>query len=221
MTAAASPSPRWLLALHSSSDLLGLGLQPLGRADPPELAVFPGGRDLSSGLLVALEQLLPAAAWPSLGRLAVATGPGGFTGTRLTVTLARTLAQQLGIPLDGVGSFHLMAERLLASDPSQETGPLALVQELPRHGWVAGLYGPDSSAPGGVAELRVPRLYRTEDDLEEAMGAARRHPAVAQVPHDVAHLLRHSQAAALAQRPGPWQPVLPLYPTSPVEGGHR
>ncbi len=219
MNAAASQSRRWVLALHSSSDLLGVGLQPLGQADPPELAVFPGGRDLSSGLLVALEQVLPAAAWPSLARVAVATGPGGFTGTRLSVTLARTLAQQLGIPLDGVGSFHLVAERLLAGDLSQPTGPLALVQELPRHGWVAGLYGPDPSAPGGVAELRVPRLYRSEADLEEAMGAAPRHPAVALVPQDVEHLLRHAQASAVAERPGPWQPVLPLYPTSPVEGG--
>ena len=114
MTTAALDSCRWLLALHSSSDLLGVGLQPLGRAEGPVLAVFPGGRDLSAGLLGALEQVLPAAAWPSLGRLAVAIGPGGFTGTRLTVTRARTLAQQLGIPLYGGGSFQLMAQRLLA-----------------------------------------------------------------------------------------------------------
>ena len=219
MTTAAPGSGRWLLALHSSSDLLGVGLQPLGQAEEPVLAVFPGGRDLSTGLLSALEQVLPAASWPSLGRLAVAIGPGGFTGTRLTVTLARTLAQQLGLPLDGVGSFHLMAQRVLAGDPSPGSGPIALVQELPRHGWVAGLYGLDAWVPGGVAEVMVPRLYRSEADLEEAMGAAPQHPAVAVMPQDVEQLLRHSQAAALAQRPGPWQPVLPLYPTSPVEVG--
>ena len=219
MTTPVPESSRWLLALHSSSELLGVGLQRLGQAEEPVLAVFPGGRDLSSGLLGALEQVLPAAAWPSLGRLAVAIGPGGFTGTRLTVTLARTLAQQLAIPLDGVGSFQLMAQRLLASDPSPGSGPVALVQELPRHGWVAGLYGLDVLAPGGVAELKVPRLYRSEADLEAAMDLAPQHPAVALVPEDVEQLLRHSQAAALGQRPGPWQPVLPLYPTSPVEVG--
>jgi tRNA A37 threonylcarbamoyladenosine modification protein TsaB len=151
--------------------------------------------------------------------LAVAIGPGGFTGTRLTVTLARTLAQQLGIPLDGVSSFHLMAQRVLAGGQSPGSAPVALVQALPRHGWVAGLYRRDALAPGGVAEVMIPRLYRSEAELEEAMGGAPQHPAVALVPQDVEQLLRHSQAAALAQRPGPWQPVLPLYPTSPVEVG--
>jgi len=220
MTTAAPDPRRWLLALHSSSDLLGVGLQPLGQAEAPVLAVFPGGRDLSAGLFGALEQVLPAAAWPSLGRLAVAIGPGGFTGTRLTVTVARTLAQQLGIPLDGVGSFQLIAQRLLAGDQSPGCGRVALVQELPRHGWVAGLYGLDALAPGGVAEVKVPRLYRSEADLEEAMGATRQHPALALVPQDVEQLLGYSQAAALDQRPGAWQSVLPLYPTSPVEVGH-
>jgi len=219
MTTPAPQSCRWLLALHSTSELLGVGLQPLGQSEGPELAIFPGGRDLSSGLLGALEQVLPAASWPSLGRLAVAIGPGGFTGTRLTVTLARTLAQQLGIPLDGVSSFHLMAQRVLAGGQSPGSAPVALVQALPRHGWVAGLYRRDALAPGGVAEVMIPRLYRSEAELEEAMGGAPQHPAVALVPQDVEQLLRHSQAAALAQRPGPWQPVLPLYPTSPVEVG--
>lgn len=219
MTTAAPDSRRWLLALHSCSDLLGVGLQPLGQTEGSVLAIFPGGRDLSSGLFGAIEQVLPAAAWPSLGRLAVAIGPGGFTGTRLTVTLARTLAQQLGIPLDGVGSFQLIAQRVLAGHQSPGSAPVALVQELPRHGLVAGLYGLDALAPGGVAEVKIPRLYRNEADLEEAMGAALRHPAVALVPQDVEQLLRHSQAAALAQKPGPWQSVLPIYPTSPVEVG--
>jgi hypothetical protein len=35
---------------------------------------------------------------------------------------------------------------------------------------------------------------------------------------DTAELLALGQAAAAAQLPGPWAPVLPLYPTSPVEG---
>jgi hypothetical protein len=35
---------------------------------------------------------------------------------------------------------------------------------------------------------------------------------------DVLQLLQLGQRAAAAQLPGPWQPVLPLYPTSPVDG---
>ena len=113
---AAAIQPGWLLALHSSTDTLGLALQgpyALGEEPPaPLLAAFPLGRALSNQLLDCVEALLPAARWPQLGRLAVATGPGGFTGTRLTVVLARTLAQQLGLPLDGVSSFQLIANTL-------------------------------------------------------------------------------------------------------------
>jgi len=226
---------RWLLALHSSGENLGVGLQPLGDAGaPPRLAVFPLGRSLANGLLESVESVLPASAWPQLGRLAVATGPGGFTGTRLTLALARTLAQQLGLPLDGVGSFTLMAKRWLGGGVGggSEGGeaPFWLVQELPRRGLVAGLYGPDPAQPAAALEISAPRLYRGDAALVEAeavllasgpgAGAAspslRRCPAEVLLPEDVAQLLRSSQAAAAAGVPAPWSPVLPLYPTSPV-----
>ncbi|MDM7952470.1 MAG: tRNA (adenosine(37)-N6)-threonylcarbamoyltransferase complex dimerization subunit type 1 TsaB [Cyanobium sp. CZS 25K] len=205
---------RWLLALHSSSDSLGVGLQRLGAAAPERLATFPLGRSLSNGLFDCLETVLPASAWPQLGRLAVATGPGGFTGTRLTVVLARTLAQQLALPLDGISSFRLMARRLLAGpQPPSEAGPFWLLQELPRRGVVAGLYGADPAQPGGVAELEVPRLHRCSEDLSPYPI----RPALVQLPDDVIQLLGFSGAIAAAGLAAPWQPVLPLYPTSPVE----
>ena len=145
MTGLPDPDGRpWLLALHSSSDSLGVGLQRLGATQPERLESFPLGRSLSNRLFDCLESVLPADAWPRLGRLAVATGPGGFTGTRLTVVLARTLAQQLALPLDGISSFQLMAGRLLAGPrPPSAAGPFWLLQELPRRGVVAGLYGVD------------------------------------------------------------------------------
>ncbi len=215
MTGLPDPDGRpWLLALHSSSDSLGVGLQRLGATQPERLETFPLGRALSNGLFDGLESVLPASAWPRLGRLAVATGPGGFTGTRLTVVLARTLAQQLALPLDGVSSFHLMARRLLAgSDPPGADGPFWLLQELPRRGVVAGLYGADPGQPGGVAELEAPRLHRGSDVLAPFP----RHPAEVRLPQDVIQLLGFSAARAAAGGSAPWQPVLPLYPTSPVE----
>lgn len=222
--------PRWLLALHSSGESLGVGLLDLAAEAPPRLAVFPLGRALANGLLESVESVLPATAWPQLGRLAVALGPGGFTGTRLTVALARTLAQQLALPLDGVGSFTLIARRLQAA-AEPPASPFWLVQELPRRGLVAGLYGADPEEPGGALEISSPRLYRDEVALAEAGAslvpaaagegapppALRRCPALVVLPEDVDQLLRCSRAAAVAARPAPWQMVLPLYPTSPVD----
>jgi len=193
-----------------------------------------------------VEEVLPAEQWSSLGRLAVATGPGGFTGTRLTVAMARTLAQQLALPLDGVGSFALIARRLRRQG-LVEARPFWVVQPLPRRGLVAGLYGPSpgpgagpgtASGSGGTAglgldqggallEISAPRLYCEPSALAEAEGLllataedspAPRCPADVLQPDDVAELLSCSQEAAAAGRFAPWAPVLPIYPTSPVDG---
>ena len=57
---AASAKPL-LLALHSSSESLGVAVQPLGQpAGPARVASFPLGRRLSNELLPCVEQLLPA-----------------------------------------------------------------------------------------------------------------------------------------------------------------
>ncbi|MBD2423910.1 tRNA (adenosine(37)-N6)-threonylcarbamoyltransferase complex dimerization subunit type 1 TsaB [Cyanobium sp. FACHB-13342] len=200
-----------VLALHSSSEVLGVGVRWLpgsGPVDaPPALRAFPLGRGLSNQLLSCIEELLPADQWPQISRLAVATGPGGFTGTRLTVVLARTLAQQLQVPLDGVSSFLLAARRLGIHQPTW------LVQELPRRGVVAGLYGP-GGADGALTELEQPRLFGPGTTLPPGVQV----PATALLPDDVDQLLDLSLRAHAQGLTAPWQPVLPLYPTSPVAG---
>ncbi|MEB3319015.1 MAG: tRNA (adenosine(37)-N6)-threonylcarbamoyltransferase complex dimerization subunit type 1 TsaB [Cyanobacteriota bacterium] len=213
---AGDESRGWVLALHSSSDCLGVALQPLGQPETPaRVEAFPLGRGLSNNLLSCVEAVLPAREWPQLARLAVATGPGGFTGTRLTVAMARTLAQQLDLPLDGISSFHLIARRLLAGQPNG-TG-LILCQDLPRHGVVAGLYQAETTALAGVAELCAPRLWPSEQHLSGALGPHARHTAQPLLPADAVELLAFSQEAARSGREAPWASVVPLYPTSPVE----
>lgn len=207
------PSSRWLLALHSSGDGLGVGLQPLGEPEAePRLASFDLGRALSGALLSCVETVLPADQWSRLGRLAVATGPGGFTSTRLTVVMARTLAQQLRLPLDGVGSFLLMAPRL--APPGSD--PFWICQVLPRRGTVAGLYALEAEAAAAApiaVERLAPRLFPPEEPLPAGMQC----PIRQDLPADCLELLRRSQRAAATNQPAPWQPVLPQYPTSPVE----
>lgn len=202
----------WLLALHSSSEVLGVGLQRLGAEEPERLEAFPLGRALSNRLFDCVEAVLPASDWTGLARLAVATGPGGFTGTRISLALVRTLAQQLALPLDGVSSFQLAARRLWRAGLGPTAGPCWLAQDLPRRGTVAGLYEPDPAVPGGMAERQPPRLYREGQALEGAPVL----PATAALPDDVAELLAVARATWAAGLPAPWRPVLPLYPTSPV-----
>ena len=67
-----------VLALHSSSEVLGVGVRwldgPSALAGSTVVRAFPLGRELSNQLFSCVEQLLPAEQWPQLSRLAVATG---------------------------------------------------------------------------------------------------------------------------------------------------
>lgn len=131
-----------LMALHSSSETFGVAVQdPLLPQEGPRVAVFDDGRALSNTLIGRVAALLPQERWSDLEGLAVATGPGGFTGTRLSVVMARTLAQQLNCRLIGVSSYALMAARLVEQlPPEQRRSPFWIQRELPRRGWVAGCY---------------------------------------------------------------------------------
>lgn len=65
-------------------------------------------------LLPLLEELLAEAdvGWPDLTRIAVGTGPGNFTGVRISVAAARGLALGLGIPALGITRLEALAHGL-------------------------------------------------------------------------------------------------------------
>ncbi|MBE7381872.1 MAG: tRNA (adenosine(37)-N6)-threonylcarbamoyltransferase complex dimerization subunit type 1 TsaB [Leptolyngbya sp. SIO1E4] len=109
------------LAIHTSSPELGLALTDLDNGDRHQ--VWPLGRDLTAYLHPCLIEFLHPYTWADLGFLAVAKGPGGFTGTRIGVVVARTLAQQLSVPLFGVSSLAAIAQRHHQSAPLTSDSP--------------------------------------------------------------------------------------------------
>ena len=198
-----------LMALHSSTERFGVAVHdPMSSSEPSAVQVFDDGRGLSNTLITRVSAMLPRERWTQLSGLAVATGPGGFTGTRLSVVMARTLAEQLRCPLLGISSFALMAPRLHNQLPVDQRGqPFWIARELPRRGLVAGCYCLDAN---DVNELEEPHLVAKGRSLGPIVEAAE------DVHADVLRLLELLRCAHLAGKAMPWSEVLPIYPTSPV-----
>ncbi len=71
-----------------------------------------GNVALEAGL-GAVREALDAAAFDAaqLDRIAVGVGPGGFTGLRITIAYAKSLAQAWHVPLAGITSFDALEFR--------------------------------------------------------------------------------------------------------------
>jgi tRNA threonylcarbamoyl adenosine modification protein YeaZ len=107
----------WGLALHTTTDTLGLALMRSdqeGRESQERL-----GLDLSNLLLVSMRDFLLPQSLSDLAFVAVASGPGSFTSTRVGLVVARTLGQQLAIPVFTVSSLALLAGGLVGSDEEE------------------------------------------------------------------------------------------------------
>lgn len=98
----------YALAIHTASPDLGLALSNF--MGDRRHQVWPNlGQTLSTHLHLYLSEFIQPQTWTDFAFIGVAKGPGGFTGTRLGVVTARTLAQQLGIPLFGISTLAAVA----------------------------------------------------------------------------------------------------------------
>jgi tRNA threonylcarbamoyl adenosine modification protein YeaZ len=131
------------LALHTSSPALGLAIG--SNAEDVRCQTWDLGRDTSNYLHPYLRDFLRPHTWQDLSWIAVANGPGGFTGTRLGVVTARTLGQQLDIPVFAISSLAAIAwqspqvgslaaspllERIAVSMPAQRGEVFAAVYSI-------------------------------------------------------------------------------------------
>lgn len=95
----------WLLAIDTSSDWAGLALT--NGSSAAELNWMAGRRQTTS-VMVEIERLLETMRLEpgDIGAVAVACGPGSFSGLRVGMGVAKGLAIATGIPIVGVGTLE-------------------------------------------------------------------------------------------------------------------
>ncbi|MEG3862712.1 tRNA (adenosine(37)-N6)-threonylcarbamoyltransferase complex dimerization subunit type 1 TsaB, partial [Microcoleus sp. herbarium12] len=95
------------LALHTSTPELGLAISNF--SGDYRCQTWNLGRSLATDLHQHLVEFIRPQTWADLAFIAVAKGPGGFTGTRMGMVTARTLAQQLEIPVFTISTLAAVA----------------------------------------------------------------------------------------------------------------
>lgn len=98
----------WLLAIDTSSDRAGVAL-----FDGKDLHMqqWPSVRAQTTQVLPVIRQLIASAnlTVADLAAVAVATGPGAFTGLRVGMSLAKGFAMGRGLPLIGIPTLEATA----------------------------------------------------------------------------------------------------------------
>ncbi|MEH2146538.1 tRNA (adenosine(37)-N6)-threonylcarbamoyltransferase complex dimerization subunit type 1 TsaB [Nostoc sp.] len=116
---------KYALGLHTTTPELGLAVSNF--TGETRSQVWNLGRDLSSLVHQYLIEFIKPQTWANLSFIAVAKGPGGFTGTRIGVVTARTLGQQLDIPVFAISTLAAVAW----SKAGKSQNPKTLAVEMP------------------------------------------------------------------------------------------
>ncbi len=103
-----------VLGIDSSTDALGVGVAEGERILCEE--TLPPAQDHASQIIGLIDSILKKARLTrqSLDGIAIADGPGSFTGLRIGMAVAKGMALALNLPIVGVSTFEVMARRLTA-----------------------------------------------------------------------------------------------------------
>ncbi|MGC4108748.1 MAG: tRNA (adenosine(37)-N6)-threonylcarbamoyltransferase complex dimerization subunit type 1 TsaB [Thermomicrobiales bacterium] len=103
-----SPNAPLLLAIDTSTELAGIGLHDGARIAE---CVWPAGRTQTTSVLAEADALLARCgrSVDDVGVVAIAIGPGTFTGLRVGLSIAKGLVLAQGVSLVGVPTLEVTA----------------------------------------------------------------------------------------------------------------
>ncbi|MGB3327642.1 MAG: tRNA (adenosine(37)-N6)-threonylcarbamoyltransferase complex dimerization subunit type 1 TsaB [Thermomicrobiales bacterium] len=139
-----SSAPRLVLAIDTSTEMAGIGLSD---GESHAELVWPAGRMQTTSVLAEIDTMLAryGRAIGDVGAVAVAIGPGTFTGLRVGLSIAKGLVLAQGAALIGIPTLAVTAA------PWQEAGrPVMTVLPAGRGRVVCAAFGVD----GGAGKLQ-------------------------------------------------------------------
>ena len=219
------------LALHTASRELGLAISNF--AGDSRCKTWNLDRDLATHLHQYLVEFIEPQTWADLAFIAVAKGPGGFTGTRMGMVTARTLAQQLDIPVFAISTLAAVAWAappqpplakgglLSAEPPLAKEGLLSIALQMPaQRGQLFGaVYSVNKDS--GLTEL-FPDTVMTPESWQEKLESWENSYQLIEVGSELGWSVSSVLELAYLEwkqgsRPD-WSGALPFYGQHPVKG---
>jgi tRNA threonylcarbamoyl adenosine modification protein YeaZ len=203
-------SNQYAIALHTSTPRLGIAVNNYGGDSRSQ--TWDLGRDLASQLHQHLAATLLPQTWQDLAFVAVAKGPGGFTGTRVGVVTARTIAQQLNIPVFGISNLAAVA----AAQNPQDDQLLAVQMDARREQLFVGIY---QKSDQGLQTYMPDSLMTQEAWLKTLADLPFPHRIITadeQIVTSVTNVLDLAYADWQQGKHLHWSEILPYYGQHPV-----
>lgn len=153
----------------------------------------PMDKGQAERLIPLLEELLSDSGlgWRDLTALAVGTGPGNFTGVRISVAAARGLALGLGIPAIGVTRLEALAHGL--------PRPITVIEDARR----GEVYVQSFAAEPGAARLAQPDALGAVTARQTGSAAVDGVPSAMPLVEAIARIAA-TRTGAAQPRPAPF-----------------
>ncbi|PSB04226.1 tRNA (adenosine(37)-N6)-threonylcarbamoyltransferase complex dimerization subunit type 1 TsaB [Merismopedia glauca] len=218
-----SPIPHpYGLAIHTSSPELGLAI---GNSESNcRCQVWNLGRDLSVFLHQYLLEFISPQTWADLGFIAVAIGPGSFTGTRIGVVTARTLAQQLDLPLYPVSSLAAVA---WSNTQSSQSSTIAIQMPAQRGELFGAIYERSQRCASGRSPLGLspllpdtvisPKIWQEKQAMYPQIEEVIEITAGEGLGASVTSVWQLAHLEWEQGKPSEWSEVVPFYGQHPVD----
>jgi tRNA threonylcarbamoyl adenosine modification protein YeaZ len=206
-------SSQYGLAIHTTTSQLGLALSNF--TGDSRRQIWDLGRDLSCSLHQHLQAILLPQTWNDLQFIAVAKGPGSFTGTRVGVVAARTLGQQLEIPVYGISNLAAIAHNIL--NDTEVNSLIAVQMNARREQLFVAIY---QVFPTGIWSEYLADTTMTKQEWQNTLANLKQSWQLIKTPNEIADtvdsvlVLAHTQFKQKLQ--SKWSEVIPFYGQHPV-----